>query len=250
MSVITSRNKYINISEFELLNTRKRLVCFPYAGGGASAFYSWKKLSDLCILPIQLPGRESRISESPHSKLRKVVEEISRDIETILRDNEIVFFGHSMGALLAFEVARQLNRNNIVTPTRLFLSGCSHPQDLDVKGIHKLPDEEFIDELRKRNGTPEKVIENEVLMSIILDYIRADFELCETYLYKKDSKINIPINLLCGKEDSFIKSAGLHEWEKETTKNVSIKFFQGDHFYFKEDRGESLLSYIQANLNN
>src|SRR5690349_12346622 len=139
-----------------------RLFCFPYAGGGAYLFRSWKDSlpENVEIYSVQLPGRENRLSEPPFKRLPLLVEKISQVLEPFL-EIPFIFFGHSMGTLISFELARQLRKEKLQLPLHLFVSGRQAPQLMDrSEPIHQLPDREFIEKLRSYNGTPEAVLQN------------------------------------------------------------------------------------------
>ena len=155
-----------------------RLFCFPYAGGGAAAYRPWSNElpSQIDVCAVQLPGRETRLREAPFTRIGPLVETLERALRPYC-DLPAAYFGHSMGALIAFELARQQRRLGRPGPVRLFVSGHHGPQLPDPhKPLHRLPKDEFVAELRRLNGTPEVVLQNAEIMELLLPYLRADLE--------------------------------------------------------------------------
>src|SRR5205814_4666171 len=171
-----------------------RLFCFPYAGGGASIFRTWSENlpPEIEACPIQLPGRESRLLEAPFSQLFSLIEPVAQALLPYL-DMPCAFFGHSMGALVSFELARYLRRQHGLSPVHLFVSGRRAPQLSDPDPpIHPLPEAEFLEELRSLKGTPEEVLQNTELLQLLLPLLRADFAVCETYAYAPETPLLCP----------------------------------------------------------
>lgn len=154
-------------------NTKLRLFCFPYAGGGTSIFSSWSTnlTSDVEICPIELPGHGYRIAQHPFDRLEPLVNELAHTLLPYL-NKPFAFFGHSMGGLVSFELAHLLRKCYGICPLYLFISGRRAPQIPKSKPlIHHLPEPEFVDELRSLKGTPEVILEVEKLKSLtVLHY--------------------------------------------------------------------------------
>lgn len=212
-----------------------RLFCFPYAGGGAYAFSKWKRSlpPNIDFCPVELPGHGTRISENAFYELLPLVEEITQGIEQHL-DKPFVFFGHSMGALISFELTRYLRRNNRTLPLKLFLSGNSAPHlRSNDSFIHELPELEFIEKIKELEGTPPEVLDNKELKQLYLPLIRADFTLCETYVYQTEPPLDCPITVFGGLQDSYVTLDSLKAWQRQTSTDFSIRFFQGGHFFLQ-----------------
>jgi acyl transferase domain-containing protein/surfactin synthase thioesterase subunit len=226
-----------------------RLFCFPYAGAGASIFRSWTDAlaPEIEVCPIQLPGRENRREEAPLTRLSPLVQALARLLPTYL-DIPFAFFGHSMGALIGFELARELRRQKQPSPVHLFVSASRAPQtpNLDLP-IHRLPDLEFIEKLRSFNGIPAKVLQTPDLLQLWLPALRADFALIETYIYASEEALNCPIFGFGGLQDSKVSYEDLTAWRVQTQKKAQLQFFPGDHFFLHSDRG-SLLQAISQHL--
>lgn len=210
-----------------------RLFCFPYAGGGAAIFQRWQAaMPDAVeVCPAHLPGRGARLSETPYNDSRPLVRELCDRIEPHL-DKPFAFFGHSMGALIAFELARELRRRGRPLPLCLYVSGRSAPQleDRDAPK-HGLPEEEFIAELRKLNGTPKEILENAELMHIMSPLVRADFAVCETYRYESEPPLACPVAAFGGLQDFEVGRERVAAWREQTGGAFSLRMLPGDHFF-------------------
>lgn len=232
------------------VRARLRLFCFPYAGGGAGAYRAWARFlsNDLEICLAQLPGREARLRERPLNSLSQIVEDLAPNIRPYL-DKPFVFFGHSMGASIGFELARHLKRVDAVEPKHLFISAWCAPQLPDHQPvIYNLPDNEFLAEVMRLNGTPREVLENEELMLLMLPLLRADFTVCQTYRYMPEaSPLSCPITALGGLQDQKVGREKLAGWSEQTSADFNLRMLPGGHFYLKTAQGE-LLQIIERTL--
>lgn len=228
---------------------RLHLFCFPYAGGGASAFREWADdlPSAVDVHPIQIPGREGRWGERPFTSLSSLVENLATVLSPCL-NLPFVFFGHSMGALIGFELARHIRRKTNKTPVHLFISGARAPQIPDPDPpIHRLPDSEFIRELQRLNGIPEIILQDSELMRVVLPTIRADITLCETHEYYWDEPLSCPITAYGGQQDRKVQREDLAGWSSQTSRAFLFRAFPGDHFYLTSAR-KLLLRAVSAEL--
>lgn len=214
-------------------NGRLNLFFFPHAGGGASAFYQWSRVmpKEITSYAIQLPGRETRLREPLHRQVPTVVESLAEVLQPHLH-SPFIFWGHSMGALLGFELARHLQRHGLNMPQRLLVSGYNAPHIpyADPK-IHHLPEADFITALQKLNGTPEAVLKDAELRNLVLPIVRADFQLVETYTYQEADTLHCPITVLDGLADDKTNEADLREWQRQSTQALEMFTFPGDHFF-------------------
>jgi medium-chain acyl-[acyl-carrier-protein] hydrolase len=242
---------FLSFSSRSAPAARFRLICFPYAGGGASIFREWALdlPADIAITAIQLPGREDRLRERPYTDLDNVVQELAAALPRY-SPQPFAFFGHSMGALVSFELARRLSIAGGVQPTHLFVSGHRAPSlpDRDTP-IHRLPDSAFIEELRKLNGTPKEILENTEIMRVVLPAIRADFQVCETYVYENREPLPCPITALGGLQDRKVRNQDLPAWRNETRSSFRLRMFPGDHYFLRSCRVPILRSILE-DLNN
>lgn len=216
-----------------------RLLCFPYAGGGASLFRSWRtELSPaIDVYPIQLPGREGRWQEKPFSRLIDLARVLSQALAPLLRP-PYVLAGHSMGAFIAFELARSIRRANRPGPSHLIVSGARAPQIPDPEPpIHQESPDQLFAELQRHHGIPQEVLDHPELLSLLLPTLRADLEMCETYVYADEPPLSCPITVFGGVSDSKVPLAHLTEWHSQTSGEFQIRMFPGNHFFiFKEAR--------------
>ncbi len=216
-------------------SARYRLFCFPYAGGGALAYHTWQASfsSEIEICPVQLPGRENRITEQPFDELSLLVQAIA-DVVLPYLEIPFAFFGHSMGTLISFELARQLRRQNAPTPVHLFVAGHRAPQlpDPDPPTYH-LPEADFVDSLRRFNGTPDIVLQNAELMRLMLPALRADMIISETYKYTPEEPLDCSISSFCGMQDSEASYDSMQAWREQTRSSFRIRLLPGDHFFLR-----------------
>lgn len=227
---------------------RLRLFCFSYAGGGASVFRSWVDalLPEVEVCAIQLPGREYRIGEPAYKRLVPLVQVLADAISPYL-DRPFAFFGHSMGALVSFELARQLRRMQKRQPVSLFLAAYRAPQlpNPNIK-IYHLPEEVFKVVLRAE-GIPEMVLHNEELMQAMLPTLRADFELCDTYEYREEAPLWCPISIFGGLEDVRISASDLEAWSIHSDVAWRLTMLPGSHFFLHSAQA-LLLAAISRDL--
>ncbi len=213
-----------------------RLFCLPYAGGWSQIYRPWINhlCSDIELCPIDLPGRGSRLNEAPINNLSVLVEEIAKNIYPYL-DRPFAFFGHSMGALLSFELARLLRQQGYPAPKHLFVSAHRAPHlMLDRIPTHNLPEPEFIEEMRRLEGTPEAVLANAELRELVFPALRADFQAIETYQYRHCKPLDCPVTVFGGLQDVDVDIVSLEGWRQFTNKKFKLRMFNGNHFFLYE----------------
>lgn len=224
-----------------------RLFCFPYAGGNALVFQRWHSLFPLWIeiCPIQYPGRGNRIREKPFTNAKPLGQEVTEAIKPLL-DLPYAFFGHSMGALIAFDVIHNLRKQHKQLPFHLFVSAVRAPQFRNRDRISfDMPDAEFIEELRRLNGTPNEVLEHAELMALMLPMLRADFSVAQTYeQVANELPLSCPISAYGGDADISVSRKELEGWREQTMGAFSFEMFAGDHFYLHSSE-EVLKSRIE-----
>lgn len=214
---------------------RLRLFCFPYAGGGASLFREWadEVPGNVDVCPVQLPGRERRMAEDPFTRMEPLREALAEGLRPLL-DLPFAFFGHSMGALIAFEVARELRRSGGPQPTRLFASGCRAPHLPEIQPpTHHLPEAAFLEEIRRMGGMPRELLDAPELLELLLPVLRADMELCETYEHAPGPTLECPVTVFGGQEDPEVPAGDLDSWSELTTGECRVQLFPGDHFFLQ-----------------
>jgi medium-chain acyl-[acyl-carrier-protein] hydrolase len=215
-----------------------QLLCFPYAGGSVQIFRSWQnQLPPGCELWLaSLPGRRKRRSEPLPTRLLPLVETIADAVLADLRQ-PFTLFGHSMGANIAFELARTLRRAHAIEPVHLFVSGCRAPH-LPRTGpsIHDLPREAFVAGLRQLNGTPDELLDDAEALELLLPAVRADFEMVETYHYEPGEPLACPITAYGGLQDPEVTQECLEAWRQHTYASFAARMVAGDHFFIHDPR--------------
>ena len=230
---------------------RLRLFCVPYAGAGASVYREWPEFLgdqvELCAL--QLPGRENRLREPPFTRLRQAVEEAATVLHSY-QDLPIALFGHSMGAVVCFELARTLRSQNRA-PVHLFASGRRSPQYPDRRPLlTSLTDESFVAEIRRRyNGIPREVLQEPELMELLLPTLRADVEMLETYDYQPGPPFEFPITTFGGRNDHETPLEELGGWRDLTSARFETNVVPGDHFFLRSAARE-MLAIIRRELDS
>lgn len=226
---------------------RLRLFCFNYAGGNASAYRDWYQQlpDDVEVCSIQLPGRGSRFKENAYTNLNSLLSALESAISPYL-DASYAFFGHSMGAQVAYELARKLRDNGQREPEYLFVSGRRAPQlPAKRKPIHGLPEDQFLEEIRRLNGTPEEALNNPELMELVSPILRADCQVIETWEHEPSEPLAMPVLALGGAKDDNVAIDELEDWAKVTNNHFELQLFSGDHFYL-HSATESLLNTITS----
>jgi len=210
-----------------------RLFCFPYAGAGASAFRDWHRHipGNIEVIGVQLPGRENRFHEPHHTRLADLIAPLKQMV-TQLADKPFFFFGHSLGALVAFELARVLQRDGLPLPFHLVASGmrAPHLRSRDEQ-LHLMPDDELLEKIDEYNGTPRALLQDRELMRFFLPQLRADFAICETYEHLAGTRLTCPITAFGGQHDPDVSPDQLAAWSVHTTGPFRHQLFDGDHFF-------------------
>jgi medium-chain acyl-[acyl-carrier-protein] hydrolase len=179
-----------------------------------------------------MPGRETRLSEPLFTRMEPLLDAMDRELRPWL-DIPYAVFGHSMGALLAFEWARRLRRNGYLMPACLFLSGRRAP-DLpgDTGLLHPLPDREFVQELTRRyDGIPPEFLGDAALMEVFLPILRADIAVVESYRFQEDEPLDCPITVFSGMNDASVSWDELLAWKRHTSRRFAMQVLPGGHFY-------------------
>ncbi|MFN6502358.1 MAG: thioesterase II family protein [Nostoc sp. DedQUE01] len=226
-----------------------RLFCFPYAGGSSAIFRTWSNSlpRNVEVCAVEYPGRGRQMKSAPIARLETLVKAIAPSLIPYL-DKPFAFFGHSMGALVSFELTRLLRLEYNFKPFHLFISARRAPQIPPTKPpIHVLPDAELLEELRTLNGTPKAVLENPELMQIFLPVLRADFAILETYTHTPQQPLDCPITIFGGWQDKEVSHEALQAWREQAMSTFSLQMFDGDHFFIHSHQN-SLLKLISQEL--
>ncbi|MES2740498.1 MAG: alpha/beta fold hydrolase [Pseudomonadota bacterium] len=227
---------------------RLRLFCFSYAGGSAASYYAWQAGlgPHIEVCAIELPGRAARLGEPPRRGLTALVDTLARVIE-VGDGLPFAFFGHSLGALLAFELARHCQRRGGAQPSRLFVSGSVAPRRRSAGRLHELNDADLIAVLRQYNGAPAAVLDEPELMALMLPTVRADFALAADYHYRAGTPLTVPISVYGGDSDPHVNVDELSHWQEETSQPVLLRRFAGDHFFIQSAR-QAVLAQLRYEL--
>lgn len=225
-----------------------RLFCFHYAGGNAHVFRPWvAELPGIEVAAIDLPGRNSLLMAKPFTTLEPLIESLAAVLLPTLREKPFAFFGHSMGAVVSFELSRYLRKRAGPLPEALFVSGRRAPSFPPHSSFHTLDDVALIKRLLTLNGTPREILKHPELLQIMLPLIRADFAVCETHRYIAEEPLACPIFAYGGVDDPDVAEQHLAAWQHETTAPCSVKLFPGDHFYLRGAQ-EPLVATIAGEL--
>jgi len=223
-----------------------RLFVFPCAGGSPVTYRPWCERfdSDVEVIPIRLPGRDTRFNEPPFTELAPLVEGLYGGLCSLL-ELPFAFVGHSMGTLVAFELARWLRRRGVAGPSSLLVMAHRAPDlPLQCVPICSLPEEEFWQALRRAGGTPDQVFESPQLRKLVAPTIRADLRVCELYRYRAEPALDLPITALAGLRDQTVPLAEIALWERHTSSSFTLQSFDGNHFFPFTD-SEAVLSTVQ-----
>jgi len=229
---------------------RMRLYCIPHAGGGAATFRTWSAglPEQLEQCSVQLPGREDRLKDAPLPSVTPIVAELA-DVLASGLDLPYAIFGHSMGALIGFELLRELRRRGARPASHLFASAFRAPQlPRREAAIHELSDDEFVEEVNRRyDAVPQMVRENEELMALVLPGLRGDMAVCDSYEYAEGEPLACPITVFGGEQDVQVTPDELAGWEAQTSGGFALTMFGGEHFFHQTEQA-GLLAAISAGL--
>jgi surfactin synthase thioesterase subunit len=231
-------------------DARVRLYCFPFAGGGAPVFRPWALGLPAWVelRAVKLPGRHDRSHEPACSSLISLAENLADVLRGELADRPFAFFGHSMGALVAYEVARQLRRRGGSAPRLLAVSGRHAPHLPDrSRPVHLLPDAEFIEAVGELGGMPAEVLRDDQLIALALPVLRADFAACHGYHHVPEAPLECPISVFGGQSDPLLTPEERTGWQRHSTAQVTSRVYSGGHFYLF-DHEESMLSALVMDL--
>lgn len=228
-----------------------RLYCFPYGGSGASVYRKWQ--NDVCdeieIRPVQLPGRENRIDEPLVADMSRLLDALA---DSLPFDDEIPFgfFGHSMGGIIAFQLAHHLRRHGMPEPAHLFISGAPLPRRVEEYARanhhnHKLPDDQFLELfLENSKGIPDQVLYSEEMMRMVLPILKADLGIMESFpLSGGCTPVSIPMTVFGGTEDDMVPPEEIAQWKSYTTSSYTQVILPGGH-YFLHTEHDALLQHV------
>lgn len=224
-----------------------RLVCLPHAGGSASFYFPVARAlaPDADVLTVQYPGRQDRRTEPPLTRLTDLADQVA-DALSPWTDRPLVLFGHSMGALLGYEVATRLEAAG-TAPLALVASARRAPSRHRQESVHLRSDEGVVDELRLLGGMDTAFLEDPELREMILPAMRADYEAIETYRHTPRPPLTTPITVLTGDDDPQVTADEARSWSAHTTGPFALHTFKGGHFYLTE-HNEAVLGHLRQAL--
>lgn len=223
-----------------------RLVCIPYAGGGASAFAGWGAgLNGIELWLAQLPGRERRFLEAPAASMEEIVRPLAREVADRVRA-PFALFGHSMGALIAFETARELRRLGGPEPAHVFVSATRPPHETWPIRAQLLTDPELAQWMARLGGVPAAVMADRELVDLIVPILRADLDVCRGYAYQHEDPLSCPVTAFAGQSDFLALPAAMAAWERHTTGAFRLVAMPGGHFFLNEHRPPLLTTVARA----
>ncbi|MER0449669.1 alpha/beta fold hydrolase [Streptomyces sp. Edi4] len=212
-------------------DAKNRLVCFPYAGGAASYFHPVSRMlsPEIDVLAVQYPGRQDRRTEPPSAS----IEELARHVTTALRpwaDRPLTLLGHSMGAMVAYEVARLLTQDG-AAPLSLVVSGRRSPTSVRQESVHQRDDEGIVAEMERLGGSDLRAFQDPELRALFLPVIRADYKAVETYRHQAGPALSCPVLALLGDSDPMASLEETRAWAQHTSGPFELRTFPGGHFY-------------------
>ncbi len=212
----------------------KRLIIFPYAGGNGYAFRDMARhlKNDFFVTALDLPGHGSRMRESLLTDVYAMADDLFEQVRPFLNSSRVIFWGHSLGSILAYFVARLAGKANLPGPCRLFLSGRPAPfVNVHEKYLHLMPRQAFLSHLLSYGGIPDSVVRETELIDFFLPIIRADFQALSTFDEQNLESIHVPLTILMGTEDRPKIDGPVRSWQELSTQEVSFKSFSGGHFF-------------------
>lgn len=226
---------------------RLKLLCLPCAGASATMYLRWKRQLPAWVevYPVELPGRGERLGEPFINDFDTQVVRLCEEQATRMR-GDFALFGHSMGALLAYGMAARLRDVGRPQPRMLFASGSAAPSRRDSDRLAGLDnDKALMADLRQQGGTPEEVFESPELLRLTLDVLAADYRLCRSFRYRSGTPFDYPVKALAGFDDE-IEKVRLEAWQREAGGAFSLNWFEGGHFFIRQQEGQVLAAIEQA----
>ncbi len=239
----------VEIAEYFIQNSHvMHLFCFPYAGGSANLFKDWSHSLPpfIEVIPVEYPGRGVLSHVPPLQQFDHLLDELEKQVKCKI-SSQFAFFGHSLGALVAYELAQQFKNKYRLEPSVLCLSACPSPDRLGpLSQMGMLDDQDFIERVEKLNGTPEMILKEEVFKDFFLPILRADFRLLDHYQPSVQAPLNSSFLLFGGREDQTVKREDIEGWKTFSQQATAFYEMSGDHFFIRHPN--EMLKLIEKKL--
>lgn len=219
-----------------------KVFCLPGAGGSATMYLRWRQHlpSWIKVVPLELSGRGERVGEQPFTTFDEQINDLYFEHfsdHDLLASQPYVFFGHSMGAQLSYQLIHKIQQEEFPLPKALFVSASPAPSHRDLTRFNNFDDEYLIEELKQHDGTPDIVFEHSELLGMILQVLRADYQVCASDIAYDGEPLSIPIHAFAGKKDD-ISVEDIKAWNKYSKRELTLDVFEGGHFYLKREDSE------------
>jgi surfactin synthase thioesterase subunit len=229
-------------------DSKARLVCLPHAGGSASVFFSLSRAltPEVEVLAVQYPGRQERRHEPNIGNIPDLADQVFAALRS-LGDRPLALFGHSMGAVVAYEVAVRMQGAGLPSPVHLFASGRRAPSLYRDERIHQQSDARIVSELRTLSGTSAGMLADPEILEMILPAVRSDYRAIETYRHDPGRKLDCPVTVLTGYSDPRVSMDEARAWDEHTTGPTELRVLPGGHF-FLIDQSEHVSAILRQKL--
>jgi surfactin synthase thioesterase subunit len=216
------------------MRKKMNLLCFTFAGGNK---YSYRPFSDKAssffnLITIEYPGRGSRIKEQLISDIHTLIDDLYKQVDTLVDTDRYIIYGHSLGGLVAYLMTLKLLENNHSKPEHIFITGTSGPSASSrlEKMRSLLPHDEFIKEIKDLGGMPDEILESEDMLNYLEPILRNDFKVSETYIHGENPPLDIPLTVITGTEED-MEMEDILLWQKESNLPVDFRQMPGGHFF-------------------
>jgi surfactin synthase thioesterase subunit len=225
------------------------LVCLPFAGSGAGFYRAWAKegVEGVRVVPLQLPGREERFVEAPYTDVAQAVRElVPQTLRLVGGKGPVALFGHSLGAVLAYEIARELEAQGFSELRHLFVSGSPGPRNGREQQATGLDEDEFLVRVAEFAGYRHDAFDDPELRDLLLPVLRADVAMHESYQLASDRALSIPVTALRGTDDELVSAAQTAQWSGTTRRRFETEEFTGGHMYLVDSAKKVLETVVRS----